>query len=367
MTPKSLSLRLWLPKAATVMGTGSLRGGSLHHAASGQCSCLVFASLSSLGQAWQMLPLPAHQLSHCCRTRAQTAGGDDSNSLRGFPQNVDRKPNMTIFSKDSKAHKLEKILRTPTGCLWHSRRDRQRSSGRCPRDFLMFTLEKLPEGHFQRFYVILSYVRSLLRRCVPLLSICNPCGVSWPAMQLQAARACRCGLVQVTSWAILQAAIESVVLTADFGPHLNFKLQPVLFLSLTRVESSLIKGMSNDNSTASQRVQTILSSQVWELACLGTQSKSGKLWKWPLLHPPTPKSADFLSELGSERKQSLVRKPDSPLHRCNLRVHCCTLGLHRCKTLSEDICSGTPQHVTLSALPSPLFGVSLVLTDFSGK
>ena len=36
---------------------------------------------------------------------------------------------------------------------------------------------------------------------------------------------------------------------------------------------------------------------------------------------------------------------ESVLHQCNPRVHQCTLGLHRCKTLSEDICSGTPKQV----------------------
>ena len=52
----------------------------------------------------------------------------------------------------------------------------------------------------------------------------------------------------------------------------------------------------------------------------------------------------------------------SDLHRCNPRVHWCTLWLHQCKTLLEDICSGTPKHVL-----HPLLTTFQTLTSFPGK
>ena len=41
--------------------------------------------------------------------------------------------------------KLRKIIGTPAGCPWDTRRDKQGSTGRCPRNFLLFTKEKMTE------------------------------------------------------------------------------------------------------------------------------------------------------------------------------------------------------------------------------
>ena len=82
-------------------------------------------------------------------------------------------------NQERKRHiKLRKILRTPAGCSWDTRRDKQGSTSRCPKDFLLFAVEKLgpfagtpagcPKnspacpGGFQKFYVICSYVPFLL-------------------------------------------------------------------------------------------------------------------------------------------------------------------------------------------------------------
>ena len=85
-----------------------------------------------------------------------------------------------------KAHKLKKILRTPAGCPWDTRRDKQGSTGRCPRDFLLFAIEKLTflpghrpgvpgtprrPGGFQKIYVIFSYVPFLLPKNLGKTSI----------------------------------------------------------------------------------------------------------------------------------------------------------------------------------------------------
>ena len=49
-------------------------------------------------------------------------------------------------SGKGRARKLKKkILGTPAGCSWHTRRDKQGSTGRCPRDLHLFTFEKLTE------------------------------------------------------------------------------------------------------------------------------------------------------------------------------------------------------------------------------
>ena len=49
-----------------------------------------------------------------------------------------------------KAHKLKILLGTPVGCPWDTRRDKQGPTGRCPRDFLLFSIEKLAEKHLNR-------------------------------------------------------------------------------------------------------------------------------------------------------------------------------------------------------------------------
>ena len=76
---------------------------------------------------------------------------------------------------------IRKMPGTPAGCPWDTRWDKQGSTGRCPRDLVLFTIEKLAEkgifagtpagcprdtravqGFFQKFYVIFSYVPFLL-------------------------------------------------------------------------------------------------------------------------------------------------------------------------------------------------------------
>ena len=66
---------------------------------------------------------------------------------------------------------------TPAGCPWDTRQDKQGSTGRCPRNFLLLTIEDLPflpghrpgvpgtpgrPGDFHKIYVIFSYVPFLL-------------------------------------------------------------------------------------------------------------------------------------------------------------------------------------------------------------
>ena len=45
----------------------------------------------------------------------------------------------------NKAHKIKKIVGTPAGCPWDTRGDKQGSTGWCPRNFLLFTIEILTE------------------------------------------------------------------------------------------------------------------------------------------------------------------------------------------------------------------------------
>ena len=48
-----------------------------------------------------------------------------------------------VTVQERKRHiNLRKIPGTPAGCPWDTRRDKQGSTGRCPRDFLLFTIEK---------------------------------------------------------------------------------------------------------------------------------------------------------------------------------------------------------------------------------
>ena len=45
-------------------------------------------------------------------------------------------------NQERKGHiNLREIPGTPAGCPWDTRRDKQGSTGRCPRDFLLFTIE----------------------------------------------------------------------------------------------------------------------------------------------------------------------------------------------------------------------------------
>ena len=48
---------------------------------------------------------------------------------------------MQLFSRKQMAHKLKKMLGTPAGCPWDTRWDKQRSTGQCPRDFLVLATE----------------------------------------------------------------------------------------------------------------------------------------------------------------------------------------------------------------------------------
>ena len=67
-----------------------------------------------------------------------------------------RRPPFLVFraisatAQERKGHiNLRKIPGTPAGCPWDTRRDKQGSTGRCPRDFLLFTIEKRTEkGNF---------------------------------------------------------------------------------------------------------------------------------------------------------------------------------------------------------------------------
>ena len=75
-----------------------------------------------------------------------------------------------IFSCLRKGHiNSRKMPGTPAGRPWDTRRDKQGSTGRCPRDFLLITIENQTEkaifpgtrtpghpGGFQKFYVIFS-------------------------------------------------------------------------------------------------------------------------------------------------------------------------------------------------------------------
>ena len=49
------------------------------------------------------------------------------------------------LSGKKRAHKLKKIPGTPAGCPWDTRRDKQGSTGWCPGDFVLFTIEKRTE------------------------------------------------------------------------------------------------------------------------------------------------------------------------------------------------------------------------------
>ena len=86
---------------------------------------------------------------------------------------------MTPVAGKKKARKLKKIPGTPAGCSpWDSQRDKQGSTGQCPRDFLSFDLEKLTLGRpggFQKCYVNFSHVPPWLpeRRCEGMRCLCG--------------------------------------------------------------------------------------------------------------------------------------------------------------------------------------------------
>ena len=88
-------------------------------------------------------------------------------SEEGFPLGDSRS-----CCPSSCCHELKKINGTPAGCPRDTRRDKQGSTGRRPRDFLLFAVEKLAclpgdrpgvpgtpgrPGRFQKFDVIFSY------------------------------------------------------------------------------------------------------------------------------------------------------------------------------------------------------------------
>ena len=83
-------------------------------------------------------------------------------------------------SGKKRAHKLKKVAGTPAGCPSDTWQDKQGSTGRCPRESLLFSVQKLTEkgisartpawcpgtagqpGGFQKSYVIFYYVPFLL-------------------------------------------------------------------------------------------------------------------------------------------------------------------------------------------------------------
>ena len=95
-----------------------------------------------------------------------------------FPNRGSRLPAERRLNQERTRHiNLRKSPGTPAGCPWDTRRDKQGSTGRCPRNFLLFTIEELPflpghrpgvpgtpgrPGDFQKIYVIFSYVPFLL-------------------------------------------------------------------------------------------------------------------------------------------------------------------------------------------------------------
>ena len=86
----------------------------------------------------------------------------------------------SMNQRKKKGQQLKKLFGMPAGCRGTPRDDKQGSAGRCPKDFLLFTIEKLAErdmllgdrpgfpgtrccaAEFQKFYVILPYVPFLL-------------------------------------------------------------------------------------------------------------------------------------------------------------------------------------------------------------
>ena len=87
------------------------------------------------------------------------------------------------FRSSPRAHNLKKILGTPAWCPWDNQRDKQGSTGRCPRNCLLFTVDKPTNiGHFlagtpagcpgglEKFCVICLFAFSALYLCSQLSS-----------------------------------------------------------------------------------------------------------------------------------------------------------------------------------------------------
>ena len=53
--------------------------------------------------------------------------------------------NGTVYQERRRHINLRKIPGTPAGCSWDTRRDKQGSTGRCPRNLLLFAIEKRTE------------------------------------------------------------------------------------------------------------------------------------------------------------------------------------------------------------------------------
>ena len=94
------------------------------------------------------------------------------------------------FQERTRHINLRKIPGTPAGCPWDTRPvSKQGSTGRCPRNFLLFTVEELPfllghrpgvpgtpgrVGDFQKIYVIFSYVPFLLPKLALSSAVLRP-------------------------------------------------------------------------------------------------------------------------------------------------------------------------------------------------
>ena len=89
-----------------------------------------------------------------------------------------------MLSRKKKTHKRRKILGTPAGCPWNTRRDKQGSAGQCSRDFLLFAIRKLkqkgifagtPEDNtLRRFSSLSDSVRQLCNNFATLCDTLRP-------------------------------------------------------------------------------------------------------------------------------------------------------------------------------------------------
>ena len=79
--------------------------------------------------------------------RAITLFGQARFSTSPFCRIPEQSSGISYIGQERKGHiNLRKIPGTPAGCPWDTRRDKQGSTGRCPRDFLLFfAIEKQTE------------------------------------------------------------------------------------------------------------------------------------------------------------------------------------------------------------------------------
>ena len=87
--------------------------------------------------------LSKHRLFSRWKPKKRGQGGASQEASRHLPVNVTACRDKRREESGRKGHiNLRKISGTLAGCPWDSRRDKQRSTSRCPRNFLLFTLEK---------------------------------------------------------------------------------------------------------------------------------------------------------------------------------------------------------------------------------